>query len=64
MLTYEEDERFTREFNGLNREEKRLFRNALRDFIEDADTGAFRGSLRVHPMKGQLGLLGDDVGRQ
>jgi hypothetical protein len=56
MPTHEEDERFIREFNGLNREEKRLFRKALRDFIEDADTGEFRGSLRVHPMKGQQGL--------
>jgi len=37
MPTHEEDERFTREFNGLNREEKPLFRKALRDFLEDAD---------------------------
>ena len=47
MPTHEERERFTRDFEKLSPEMKRTFANALAQFIEDADSGKFRPSLRI-----------------
>jgi hypothetical protein len=45
--THEEPERFLREFKRLSPEMRRAFLVALGQFIEDADSGRFRPSLRV-----------------
>ncbi|MBA4179676.1 MAG: hypothetical protein C0506_03725 [Anaerolinea sp.] len=47
MPTHEEHERFLREFRRLTPEQQRHFKEALRWFVDDLGSGAFRPALRV-----------------
>lgn len=40
----------------MSREQRTLFRSARREFIADCDSGHFRPSLRVHPLRGHPGI--------
>jgi hypothetical protein len=56
MPTRDVDPSFFADWKRLTREQKRLFRAALVDFIQDVDAGHFRPGLRVHPMRGHPGV--------
>lgn len=56
MPTWDALESFWRDYAALSREAKQAFRAAKTKFAEDADTGAFRPSLRVKPMQAKPGL--------
>jgi hypothetical protein len=47
MPTYEQTDRFRREFDRLSPDEQAAFRAALRKFVHDLRAGAFRRGLRV-----------------
>ena len=57
MPTHDELARFRREYARLSPEMKRAFISALRDFVEDADSGQFRPSLRVKRVRSARGRL-------
>jgi hypothetical protein len=49
--TYDSDETFNHQYDRLTPAERAAFREALKDFIADCDTGRFRASLRVHKIE-------------
>ncbi len=57
MPAHEEPERFLRGFGRLSPELRRAFLQALEEFIEDADSGRFRPSLRVKRVRSAKGRL-------
>lgn len=52
MPTHTETDRFWRDWRGLTKEQKKSFRKAVKDFIEDLATGQFRKGLRVGHIEG------------
>lgn len=56
MPTYEALETFLRDFDRLSPGAQDQFWRALEKFIEDADSGKIRASLRVKPLKGERGI--------
>lgn len=48
---------FRRDYARLTEEQKKAFRLAVKKFVIDLRTGAFRGSLRVKPMRGHAGVF-------
>jgi hypothetical protein len=56
MPTHDALEPFLNDFTRLSLAEKRAFREARRKFAKDTDSGDFRASLRVKPMKGHPGI--------
>lgn len=60
MPTHEESEQFWRDWKRLDPDEKALFREALRKFLEDLENlppRRFRPGLRVKPMQGVKGIF-------
>lgn len=57
MPTFEPLLEFWQDFDKLTREQKAAFLRAKDEFIEDVDRGVFRGSLRVHALKGKRGIF-------
>lgn len=51
MPTYDVLESFLRDYDRLSPEERELFLAAKEKFVQDADSGRFRASLRVKPMR-------------
>jgi hypothetical protein len=47
MPTYEQLPRFRRDLKQLSREERRLFRAAVRHFVAGLPSGPFRAGLRI-----------------
>ncbi|HXT34524.1 MAG TPA: hypothetical protein VN837_03010 [Chloroflexota bacterium] len=56
MPTREVEEQFVRDFARLTPQQRQAFLAALREFIQDCDSGDFRASLHVHPMRGHAGI--------
>jgi hypothetical protein len=56
LPTHEELDRFWRDFDRLTDEQVRLFRLAVRKFLEDLPTRRFRASLRVRDVEGHPGV--------
>lgn len=56
MPTHEEHERFLREFRRLTAEQQRCFKEALRWFVADLESGAFRPSLRLKRVASHPGV--------
>ena len=52
MPTYEATERFWRDWNNLSKDERRAFRHAVQEFVEDLAAGRFRKGLRVRRVEG------------
>src|SRR4051794_24176893 len=56
MPTREVEQRFLDDFARLTLSQRTAFLRALREFIKDCDSGRFRPSLRVHPMRSHAGI--------
>ena len=56
MPTYEADRGFLVEFERLTPEQQRLFREAVRKFVEDLGTRVIRKGLRVKRVQGRAGV--------
>ena len=56
MPTYDAPDSFWRDFERLNPAQQDAFLDARTKFAEVADSGQFRASLRVKPMKGRPGI--------
>jgi hypothetical protein len=56
MPTYEALDSFWSDFARLSHADQDAFRDARIKFAADADSGNFRGSLRVKPMQGRRGI--------
>jgi hypothetical protein len=52
MPTYDFTDRFMRDYNALNHQQKILFNNAVKKFLYDLRTGHFRAGLRVKSYHG------------
>jgi hypothetical protein len=56
MPTRDVDQSFWQDYDRLSLAQQRRFLRVLRRFIEDADIGRFRASLRVKPMVDHPGI--------
>jgi hypothetical protein len=56
MPTYDVLDSFWRDFDRLSQAAQDAFLDAKTKFAEDVDSGEFRASLRVKPMKGRQGV--------
>jgi len=56
MPTRDVEQRFLDDFARLTIAQRAAFVRALHEFIEDCDSGRFRPSLRVHPMRSHGGI--------
>jgi len=52
MPTYATTNRFQRDFKDLSDKDRKAFRAAVREFVEDLATGRFRKGLRVGRIEG------------
>jgi len=56
MPTRDVAESFLADYDRLTDAQRKGFLRVLQRFIEDADSGQFRASLRVKPVRGQAGI--------
>lgn len=56
MPTFEKRERFLKDYSDLSDQHKVRFMVAVRDFVADLKTGAFRPGLRVKGVEGMAGV--------
>ncbi|MFG2569211.1 hypothetical protein ACGFR6_27760 [Streptomyces sp. NPDC048567] len=56
MPTYETLPRFTTDLDRLTPEQRRKFRQAVADFVEDLRTGRFRAGLRIKRVQRATGI--------
>lgn len=52
MPTHDQTDRFWRDFRNLSAAERKAFRAAVVEFVEDLATGQFRKGLRVRGVEG------------
>ena len=52
MPTYAVTERFRRDWGRLSKEERKAFRQSVREFVEDLVSSRFRKGLRVRRVEG------------
>lgn len=58
MPTYERTNRFSKDYSGLSPEEKRAFKKAIKQFIEDLRARRpFRKGLRIKGVQGAKGIF-------
>lgn len=58
MPTYETTRRFERDYQRLTEQQRRAFREAVRGFVADLETGrGFRKGLRVKRVQGTAGVF-------